>query len=104
MIWIPWVWSVTSRYVIGLWQRRLHHNATTQGNGEVKKTILVAGEGWETPESGDDVTVHYVGTLLDGTKFDSSRDRDQPFVFKLGTGMAVARRRLRNHTAAAQAT
>lgn len=52
----------------------------------MKKTILTVGEGWETPEAGDEVHVHYVGTLLDGTKFDSSRDRGQPFTFKLGTG------------------
>lgn len=50
------------------------------------KTILRVGEGWESPESGDPVTVHYVGTLLDGTKFDSSRDRDKTFDFPLGTG------------------
>jgi len=52
----------------------------------VVKTILRVGEGWESPESGDHVTVHYVGTLLDGTKFDSSRDRDKTFDFPLGTG------------------
>ncbi|XP_059634219.1 peptidyl-prolyl cis-trans isomerase FKBP62-like isoform X3 [Cornus florida] len=34
--------------------------------------------------------LHYVGTLLDGTKFDSTRDRDKPFLFKLGCGQLVA--------------
>jgi FK506-binding protein 4/5 len=53
----------------------------------VVKRILRQGEGWERPESGDEVAVHYVGTLTDGTKFDSSRDRGEPFTFKLGQGV-----------------
>lgn len=55
-------------------------------DGGVKKKILKKGEGYLMPETGDEVTVHYTGTLLDGTKFDSSRDKDRPFSFTLGKG------------------
>ncbi|KAJ8477665.1 hypothetical protein OPV22_021392 [Ensete ventricosum] len=59
------------------------------GKQGLKKKLVKKGDGWETPEAGDEVEVHYTGTLLDGTKFDSSRDRGTPFKFKLGQGQVI---------------
>ncbi len=49
---------------------------------------LRLGTGAEA-KAGQKVSVHYVGTLTDGKKFDSSRDRGQPFVFSLGAGQVI---------------
>ena len=49
---------------------------------------LVEGKG-ERAAAGDSVTVHYTGWLKDGTKFDSSVDRGQPFAFALGRGRVI---------------
>lgn len=59
------------------------------GKQGLKKLLVKEGGSWETPETGDEVEVHYTGTLLDGTKFDSSRDRGTPFKFKLGQGQVI---------------
>jgi len=49
---------------------------------------LVTGEGSQA-KAGDTVQVQYTGWLTDGTKFDSSYDRNQPFTFTLGTGQVI---------------
>ena len=41
------------------------------------------------PLKGETVVIHYTGTLTNGVKFDSSRDSDQPFAFKLGVGQVI---------------
>jgi FKBP-type peptidyl-prolyl cis-trans isomerase FkpA len=59
---------------------------TTDSGLEIKDKVC--GDG-DVAESGKLVTVHYVGTLEDGTQFDSSRDRGEPFEFLLGGGMVI---------------
>jgi len=62
---------------------------TEEKDGGVLKEIIVAGSGEESPAVGDKVKVHYVGTLEDGTQFDSSRDRGEQFEFTLGQGQVI---------------
>lgn len=54
----------------------------------LKYVDMVAGQG-DSPEPGQKVTVHYTGWLEDGTKFDSSVDRNVPFTFVIGTGRVI---------------
>ena len=54
----------------------------------MKVEPITSGAG-PSPKRGDTVTVHNSGWLTDGTKFDSSVDRDEPFAFVLGTGQVI---------------
>ena len=61
--------------------------ATTTASGLIiDDTLLGTGK---TAAAGQNVTVHYTGWLTDGKKFDSSKDRDDPFVFPLGAGHVI---------------
>ena len=53
------------------------------------KIESIKSDAGASPKRGETVTVHYTGWLLDGTKFDSSVDRDEPFAFVLGTGQVI---------------
>ena len=55
---------------------------------EFKIEDVVVGTGAEAV-NGSEVKVHYTGTLKNGTKFDSSRDHNEPFTFTIGKGMVI---------------
>lgn len=69
----------------------LQEQSMATNSSQVKELIVedtTLGTGAEAVD-GTVVQVHYVGTLMNGTKFDSSRDRGEPFEFTLGSGMVI---------------
>jgi len=60
---------------------------TTASGLQYQDTLIGSGA---TAKPGDTVSVHYTGTLTDGTKFDSSLDRNSPFEFTIGACRVIA--------------
>lgn len=90
--------TVSILVIIGAFAALIYYNTAkkNQAEGELITTAsglqyqdLTVGTGQEA-KSGDTVTVHYVGTLEDGTKFDSSRDRGTPYQVTIGAGGVIA--------------
>jgi peptidylprolyl isomerase len=89
---------------LGRWRAVASHESLIRNEGEaasgqkgkamtttesgLKYEDIVTGAG-DSPKPGQLVTVHYTGTLENGTKFDSSVDRGQPFTFKIGVGQVI---------------
>ncbi len=80
-------WKAVSWVSIPLKASVLGAKAVTTESG-LKYEDIVVGTG-ASPQTGHQVTVHYTGTLEDGTKFDSSVDRGQPFTFPIGLGRVI---------------
>lgn len=88
------VLSAPALFVAGLFTNEL---MSDDGGGGGETTVtpsglryidLEVGSG-ASPQTGQTVVVHYTGWLADGTKFDSSLDRGQPFSFTIGTGQVI---------------
>jgi FKBP-type peptidyl-prolyl cis-trans isomerase len=63
--------------------------ASTQASTALKIEDVTVGTG-PAAKNGDRVSVHYTGWLMDGTKFDSSKDKNKPFAFTLGAGEVIS--------------
>lgn len=81
------VWKAVSWVSLPIKASVLGAKAMTTESG-LRYEDIVVGTG-ASPERGQEVTVHYTGTLEDGTKFDSSLDRGQPFKFNIGIGQVI---------------
>lgn len=79
--------TVTTNTTNATSQNNMNQNTITTSSG-LQYSIVKAGTG-AIAKSGDTVSVQYTGTLTDGKKFDSSRDRGVPFSFTIGAGQVI---------------
>jgi FKBP-type peptidyl-prolyl cis-trans isomerase len=84
-----WLWTVgaVSLGATEEQQKQRGGQVVTTDSG-LQYVDLVAGTGRQA-ELGDTASVHYTGWLADGKKFDSSRDRSEPFSFRVGAGQVI---------------
>lgn len=75
-------------YYFGFSKKEIPAGVVNAPKEELTKEVLRPGSG-RAAQAGDTVVVHYTGTLLDGTKFDSSLDGGEPFSFVLGSGKVI---------------
>jgi len=64
-------------------------NNNEEKNMDLKIETTQEGTGEQEVKNGDTISVHYIGKLEDGTKFDSSVDRGEPFEFTIGQGQVI---------------
>uniref|UniRef100_A0A6U2CVY4 peptidylprolyl isomerase n=1 Tax=Hemiselmis andersenii TaxID=464988 RepID=A0A6U2CVY4_HEMAN len=73
--------------------QKLSRTRLRGGGSDTKMGVEVTterpGDGTTYPKKGDMLTMHYHGTLADGSKFDSSYDRGSPFKFQIGVGQVI---------------
>jgi FKBP-type peptidyl-prolyl cis-trans isomerase len=81
-------WLIAVAACVSIIAAGLSHAQSPAGPSGLKVDVLSEGNG-PLPQPGQKVVVHYTGTLTDGKKFDSSRDRGEPFSFTLGAGQVI---------------
>ena len=80
-------WIITFLLALALVACSESESTNTTESG-LEYEVLASGDG-QSPSLGDIAVVHYTGWLTDGTKFDSSVDRGQPFEFPVGQGRVI---------------